>query len=49
MAVHPSQKQFAVATMKGEIYIWEVETGNMVGVLHAEMTGGRSYFSKISS
>lgn len=35
--------------MKGEIYLWNAESGDMLGVLHADMQSGRSYSSKISS
>ena len=35
--------------MKGEIYIWDVESGNLVGIIDSEIQGGRSYFSKISA
>lgn len=49
LAFHPDGKQFAAATIRGEIYIWEVEDSQLVGIIDAEIQGGRSYFSKISA
>lgn len=49
LAVHPDGKQIAAATIKGEIYIWELETSNLIGIIEAEVKGGRSYFSKVSA
>lgn len=49
LAVHPNSKQIAAATIKGEIYLWETQTGNLSGIIQAEIQGGRSYFSKMSA
>lgn len=49
IAVHPIKPQVAAATMKGEIYLWNCSSGDMEGVLQAEVVGGRSYFSKVSA
>lgn len=49
IAVHPNKQQCAAATMKGEIYIWDVEAGSLIGIIDSEIQGGRSYFSKISA
>lgn len=49
LAFHPDGKQFAAATIRGEIYIWAIEDSQLVGIIDAEVKGGRSYFSKISA
>ena len=49
LAMHPNRKQIAVATLKGEIYIWELENAQLLGIINSELEGGRSYFSKVSS
>lgn len=33
LAVHPNGKQVAAATLKGEIYLWEVSTGSLQGII----------------
>jgi periodic tryptophan protein 2 len=49
IAIHPNRKQIAASTMKGEIYLWQTDTASLSGIIESEMTGGRSYFSKISA
>jgi WD40 repeat protein len=49
VAFHPEGQSLAVATIKGEIYVWRIEDCQLLGIIDAEVQGGRSYFSKITA
>jgi hypothetical protein len=51
IAVNPARTEIAVATMKGEIYLWEVATSQIIGILDCrkDLAGGRIEGSKMAA